>query len=71
MKITLDHFKRFNKQIILKKVGVIGQKKILSAKVLVVGAGVAGIAGLLLLRQLLRQPLRQLLRQLLLRCLCL
>ena len=42
MKITLDHFKRFNKQIILKKVGVIGQKKILSAKVLVVGAGGLG-----------------------------
>ena len=42
MKITLDHIKRFDKQIILKKVGIIGQKKILSAKVLVIGVGGLG-----------------------------
>ena len=42
MKITLDHFKRFEKQIILKKIGIIGQKKILSSSVLVVGVGGLG-----------------------------
>ena len=42
MKITLDYFKRFEKQIILKKIGVAGQKKILSSKVLVIGAGGLG-----------------------------
>jgi molybdopterin-synthase adenylyltransferase len=42
MKITLDYFKRFEKQIILKKIGIAGQKKILSSKVLVVGAGGLG-----------------------------
>ena len=30
---------RFSRQIILKEVGTIGQKKILSSKVLIVGAG--------------------------------
>ena len=33
---------RFSRQIILKKVGIIGQKKILSSKVLIVGAGGLG-----------------------------
>ena len=33
---------QFSRQIILKNVGIIGQKKILSAKVLVVGAGGLG-----------------------------
>ena len=42
MKITLDHFKRFEKQIILKKIGLSGQKKILSSSVLVVGVGGLG-----------------------------
>ena len=42
MKITLDHFKRFEKQIILKKIGISGQKKILSSNVLVVGVGGLG-----------------------------
>jgi adenylyltransferase/sulfurtransferase len=42
MKITLDNFKRFEKQIILKKIGVGGQKKLLSSNVLVVGAGGLG-----------------------------
>ena len=30
---------RFSRQIVLKNVGIIGQKKILSSKVLIVGAG--------------------------------
>lgn len=42
MKITLDHYKLFEKQIILKKIGIAGQKKISSAKVLVVGVGGLG-----------------------------
>ena len=33
---------QFSRQIILKNVGILGQKKILSAKVLVVGAGGLG-----------------------------
>ena len=42
MKITSSDFKRFSKQIILKNVGVAGQKKIFSAKVLIVGVGGLG-----------------------------
>ena len=33
---------QFSRQIVLKNVGIIGQKKILSSKVLVVGAGGLG-----------------------------
>ena len=42
MKINFDQFKRFEKQIILKKIGLAGQKKILSANVLVIGLGGLG-----------------------------
>ena len=42
MKFKLDHFKRFEKQIILKKIGISGQKKILMSSVLVVGVGGLG-----------------------------
>ena len=42
MKITFENFKRFEKQIILKKIGLSGQKKLLSSNVLVVGAGGLG-----------------------------
>ena len=42
MKINLGEFKRFEKQIILKKIGLAGQKKIFSANVLVVGLGGLG-----------------------------
>ena len=42
MKITFENFKRFEKQIILKKVGLSGQKKLLTSNVLVVGAGGLG-----------------------------
>jgi molybdopterin/thiamine biosynthesis adenylyltransferase len=42
MKITLNHFKRFEKQIILKKIGINGQKKLFSSNVLVVGLGGLG-----------------------------
>ena len=39
MKISNNDFKRFAKQVILKKIGIVGQKKIFSAKVIVVGVG--------------------------------
>ena len=44
MKLKLDknQIKRFSRQIVLKNVGVIGQKKITSSKVLVVGMGGLG-----------------------------
>ena len=42
MKINLSQFKRFEKQIILKKIGLAGQKKISSASVLIIGMGGLG-----------------------------
>ena len=42
MVLILKEFKRFEKQIILKKVGLSGQKKIKGAKVLIVGMGGLG-----------------------------
>ena len=42
MSLNLKEFKRFEKQIILKKVGLSGQKKIKKAKVLIVGMGGLG-----------------------------
>ena len=42
MQLGLKDFKRFEKQIILKNVGIAGQKKILSARVLIIGIGGLG-----------------------------
>ncbi len=42
MQSTFSQFKRFEKQIILKEVGVAGQKKIFSSNVLVIGLGGLG-----------------------------
>tara|TARA_B100000575_G_C23092686_1_gene630006 strand:+ start:365 stop:1117 length:753 start_codon:yes stop_codon:yes gene_type:complete len=42
MNLNLNDFKRFEKQIILKNVGVSGQKKIKNSKVLIVGMGGLG-----------------------------
>ena len=42
MKISNKEYKKFSKQIILKKFGIIGQKKIKSSKVLVLGMGGLG-----------------------------
>jgi len=42
MKISLDQYKRFEKQIIVKKIGLSGQKKIFLSKVLIVGVGGLG-----------------------------
>ena len=42
MKFYLSDFKRFESQIILKKIGVSGQKKIQNSKVLIIGMGGLG-----------------------------
>ena len=42
MKITKKQIDRYSRQIILKKIGVIGQKKILKSRVLIIGAGGLG-----------------------------
>ena len=42
MKFTKKQIDRYSRQIILKKIGVVGQKKILKSKVLIVGAGGLG-----------------------------
>jgi len=42
MKVTNNDLERFSRQIILKKIGAIGQKKIFSSKVLIIGAGGLG-----------------------------
>ena len=42
MKFTKKQIDRYSRQIILKKIGTIGQKKILRASVLIVGAGGLG-----------------------------
>ena len=40
--LTKSLIERFSRQIILKDIGIIGQKKILSSKVLIIGAGGLG-----------------------------
>jgi len=42
MEVNLKDYERFEKQIILKKVGLVGQKKIKNAKVLIIGIGGLG-----------------------------
>ena len=42
MKIHIKDYKRFEKKIILKKIGLAGQKKIKNAKVLIIGMGGLG-----------------------------
>jgi len=42
MKFTNNDYQRYAKQILLKKIGVAGQKKIMSTKVLVIGVGGLG-----------------------------
>ena len=42
MKLSNNEFLRYSKQIILKKIGIAGQKKISSARVLIVGLGGLG-----------------------------
>ena len=42
MNLSLNNFKRFEKQIILKKIGINGQKRILNSRVLIIGIGGLG-----------------------------
>ena len=42
MKFTRKQIERYSRQIILKKNGVVGQKKLLKSSVLIVGAGGLG-----------------------------
>jgi molybdopterin-synthase adenylyltransferase len=42
MKFTLKDFRRFEKQIILKKISISGQKKIKNSKILIIGMGGLG-----------------------------
>ena len=42
MQLGLKDFKRFEKQIVLKNVGIAGQKKIFNAKILIIGIGGLG-----------------------------
>ncbi len=44
MELTADQLERYSRQIILKEIGTEGQKKLLSSKVLVIGAGGVGSA---------------------------
>ncbi len=42
MNFNFKEFKRFEKQIILKKIGIQGQKKIRKTKILIIGVGGLG-----------------------------
>ena len=42
MKFTKKQIDRYSRQIVLKKIGVIGQKRLLKSSVLIVGAGGLG-----------------------------
>ena len=42
MKIDIKDYERFEKQIVLKKIGLAGQKKIKNAKILIIGMGGLG-----------------------------
>ena len=42
MKFSKNQLNRYSRQLILKKIGIIGQKKLLKSSVLIVGAGGLG-----------------------------
>ena len=42
MKFTKKQIERYSRQIILKKIGIIGQKKLLKSSVLIIGIGGLG-----------------------------
>ncbi|MCH5163824.1 MAG: HesA/MoeB/ThiF family protein [Clostridiales bacterium] len=49
MKLTEEQAQRYSRHFVLKEVGVSGQKKLLSAKVLVIGAGALGSSAIMYL----------------------
>ena len=49
MKLSNNQIKRYSRQIILKNIGPLGQKKLLNSSVLVIGAGGLGSPALLYL----------------------
>ena len=51
MAFTNEQLERYSRHIILKEVGVKGQKKLLNAKVLIIGAGGLGAPAALYLEQ--------------------
>ena len=51
MAFTDDQLERYSRHLILKEIGVRGQKKLLAARVLVIGAGDGGV-----IRELARYP---------------
>ena len=42
MKFTIKEIDRYSRQIVLKKIGVVGQKKLLKSRVLIIGSGGLG-----------------------------
>ena len=42
MKFTSKQIEKYYRQIVLKKIGVLGQKKLLKSKILIIGAGGLG-----------------------------
>ena len=42
LKLNKNQLKRFSRQIVLKNIGVLGQKKIIQSKVLIIGMGGLG-----------------------------
>ena len=41
-RLNKNEIERYSRQIVLKNIGIIGQKKILNAKILIIGAGGLG-----------------------------
>jgi len=41
-KLSRNHLEKYSRQIILKDIGILGQKKILNSKVLIIGMGGLG-----------------------------
>lgn len=56
MAFTNEQLERYSRHIILKEVGVKGQKKLLNAKVLIIGAGGLGAPAAFTLQQQVWEP---------------
>ena len=57
-KLNNNLVERYSRQIVLKNIGAVGQKKILDGKILIVGAGGLGCRVVDFLRELLSQRVR-------------